>query len=58
MAVTAVNGAGGRTTIHTDGFIVDLTEPVIHELSDGPEQGKDIQFSVSSVLILLINVPN
>ena len=45
-SVTASNGAQNSVTAFSPGFILDLTPPIMHELSDGPVPGKNIHFSV------------
>ena len=57
------NGALNTIENTTDGFIVDLTPPVLMSLGDGTEEGKDIEFQVQDTLdkklpfVLTISLP-
>ena len=45
-SVKATNGALIDVEIDTDGFIVDLTSPILEYLHDGLINGKDLEFQV------------
>jgi hypothetical protein len=44
--VKATNGALNDVEIVTDGFIVDLTPPLLEHFNDGLINGKDLEFQV------------
>ena len=44
--VTGINGALNDVQNTTDGFVVDLTPPLLHHLADGPIDGLDISYQV------------
>ncbi|XP_053400990.1 uncharacterized protein LOC123541000 [Mercenaria mercenaria] len=46
--VKAANGALNDVETETDGFIVDLTSPLLEHLNDGSVSGKDIEFQVNA----------
>ena len=47
MKLTATNNAEGKTSLRSDGFTVDLTDPILQHLVDGPTLSKDMQYTVS-----------
>ena len=44
--IKAINRAHMVTLGISDGFIVDLTDPILHHIADGPNENDDIQYSV------------
>ncbi|XP_078695732.1 uncharacterized protein LOC144924477 [Branchiostoma floridae x Branchiostoma belcheri] len=48
VQLEATNQAKDSTVTSSDGFIVDLTKPVMVHLGDGPEPGQDREFSADA----------
>jgi hypothetical protein len=46
LNLRTTNGALNTIVNSTDGFVVDLTPPVLIELGDGSTVGKDLEFQV------------
>ena len=51
VQLRTTNGALNSVVNETDGFVVDLTPPVLVNLGDGAILGQDIAFQVSSQLV-------
>ena len=54
--VKATNGALNDVEVETDGFIVDLTSPILEHLHDGLINGKDLEFQVIKSWITLHDI--
>jgi len=49
LNLRTTNGALNTIVNSTDGFVVDLTPPVLIELGDGSTVGKDLEFQVYTI---------
>ena len=47
VTVSVTNGAGSSSVAASDGFTVDLTDPVMYSLVDGTNPDVDMKYSVS-----------
>ena len=47
VTVSVTNGAGSSSVAASDGFTVDLTDPVMYSLVDGTNPDVDLKYSVS-----------
>ena len=47
VTVSVTNGAGSSSVAASDGFTVDLTDPVMYSLVDGNNPDVDLKYSVS-----------
>ena len=54
--MTAVNSAGGHTTIPSSGYKVDLTNPLMEALVDGTDLANDQMFTVSNISIFIPSI--
>ena len=50
ISVSVTNGAGSTTEAESNGFLVDLTDPVMYTLRDGYNSDKDLEYTVRLTL--------
>ena len=46
ISISVTNGAGSSTEAESNGFLVDLTDPVMYTLRDGYNSDKDLEYTV------------
>ncbi|ESO91907.1 hypothetical protein LOTGIDRAFT_176774, partial [Lottia gigantea] len=51
IRLLTTNGALGKITQHTDGYVVDLTPPTLIYLNDGGQQRQDVDYQSSNSFI-------
>ncbi|XP_060596420.1 uncharacterized protein LOC132750448 [Ruditapes philippinarum] len=52
-SIKATNGALNDIDTESDGFLIDLTSPLLGYLNDGPDNQKDIQYQVNTAEVFV-----